>query len=165
MSCTAGCEAETLERAGAARLTKWIKREVTRIVTWKALDENYSVGECEIKLMGWDKKRRFVVVMEQIRDSKPAVGKKLIDLPEYTFRVFVSSLPAPPEEIWRDYNQRAGMENRIAELKHDLGAGRFCLKDFCSTDAVSVSSAAPVGSHNIKSLRRCGRKSFSAEQS
>ncbi len=46
------------------------------------------------------------------------------------------SLPTPPEEIWRDYNRRADMENRIAELKHDLGADRFCLKDFHATDAV-----------------------------
>src|SRR5450631_1799294 len=119
-----------------ARFTKWVKREVTRIVNWRALDENYAVGECEIKLMGWDKPRRFVTVREQIRDSRPSVGKKLIDLPEYTFRVLVSSLSGPPEEIWRDYNHRADMENRIAELKHDLGADRFCLKDFHATDAV-----------------------------
>jgi hypothetical protein len=119
-----------------ARFTKCVRREVTRIVEWRALDENYAVGECEIKLMGWDKPRRFVAVREQIRDSKPSVGKKLIDLPEYTFRVLVSSLSGPPEEIWRDYNHRADMENRIAELKHDLGADRFCLKDFHATDAV-----------------------------
>lgn len=119
-----------------ARFTKWVKREVTRIVDWRALDENYAVGECTIKLMGWDKARRFIVVREQIRDTKPAVGKKLIDLPEYTFRVMVTSLSAAPEEIWRDYNRRADMENRIAELKHDLGADRFSLKDFYATDAV-----------------------------
>jgi hypothetical protein len=119
-----------------ARFTKSVKREVTRIVDWRALDENYAVGECEIKLMGWDKPRRFVAVRECIRDSRPSVGKKLIDLPEYTFRVLVTSLSAPPEEIWRDYNHRADMENRIAELKHDLGADRFCLKDFHATDAV-----------------------------
>jgi len=119
-----------------ARLTKWVKREVTRIVDWRDLDEDYAVGECAIQLMGWDKPRRFVAVRERIRDSKAAVGKKLIDLPEYTFRVLVTSLPTPPEEIWRDYNHRADMENRIAELKHDLGADRFCLKDFYATDAV-----------------------------
>jgi len=119
-----------------ARFTKSVKREVTRIVTWRALDENYAVGECAIKLMGWDKARRFVAVRELIRDSRPSVGKKLFDLPEYAFRVLVTSLAAPPEEIWRDYNHRADMENRIAELKHDLGADRFCLKDFHATDAV-----------------------------
>jgi hypothetical protein len=119
-----------------ARFTKCVKREVTRSVDWRALDDNYAVGECAIKLMGWDKPRRFVAVREQIRDSRPSVGKKRIELPEYTFRVLVSSLSAPPEEIWRDYNHRADMENRIAELKHDLGADRFCLQDFHATDAV-----------------------------
>jgi hypothetical protein len=119
-----------------ARLTKSVKREVTRIVQWNVLDENYATGECEVKLMGWTQPRRFVVVREQVRDSKPPVGKKLIEIPEYTFRVWVTSSSAPPEEIWRDYNHRADMENRIAELKHDLGADRFCLKDFCATDAV-----------------------------
>jgi hypothetical protein len=119
-----------------ARFTKYVKREVTRIEDWRALDEDYAVGECQIKLMCWNKPRRFVAVRERIRDSKPPVGKKLIDLPEYTFRVLATSLTAPAEEIWRDYNQRADMENRIAELKHDLGADRFCLKDFHATDAV-----------------------------
>jgi hypothetical protein len=119
-----------------ARLTKCVKREVTRIVQWRALDADYAVGECEIKLMGWTKPRRFVAVRERIRNSKASVGKKLIDIPEYTFRVLVTSLSDPGEEIWRDYNRRADMENRIAELKHDLGADRFCLKDFHATDAV-----------------------------
>lgn len=119
-----------------ARLTKCVKREVTRIVQWRELDADYAVGECEIKLMGWTKPRRFVAVRERIRDSKPPVGRKLIDIPEYTFRVLVTSLAAGGEEIWRDYNRRADMENRIAELKHDLGADRFCLKDFHATDAV-----------------------------
>ena len=129
-------EARELDYIVVARFTKSVKREVTRIVQWRDLDENYAVGECEIKLMGWSRPRRFVAVREQIRDSKPSLGKKLIDLPEYTFRVFVTSLPSAPEEIWRDYNHRADMENRIAELKHDLGADRFCLKDFHATDAV-----------------------------
>jgi len=129
-------EERGLDYIVVARLTKYVKREVTRIVRWRALDEHYAVGECAIKLLGWTGPRRFVVVREQIRDSKPSLGKKLIDWPEYTFRVLVTSLPSPEEEIWRDYNHRADMENRIAELKHDLGADRFCLKDFHATDAV-----------------------------
>ena len=35
----------------------------------------------------------------------------------------------------RDYNLRSDMENRIAELKHDLGADGFCLKQFFATEA------------------------------
>jgi hypothetical protein len=41
----------------------------------------------------------------------------------------------PPDEIWRDYNRRADMENRIAELKHDLAADDFCLRQFFDTEA------------------------------
>jgi hypothetical protein len=46
------------------------------------------------------------------------VGRKLIDVPGYTFRIFVTSCADGPAEIRRDYNRRADMENRIAELKH-----------------------------------------------
>ena len=129
-------EEQQLPYIVVARFTKYVKREVTRIVDWRALDENYAVGECMIQLLGWKTRRRFVVVREQIRDAKASLGKKLIDLPAYTFRVLATSLSTAPEEIWRDYNRRADMENRIAELKHDLAADRFCLKDFHATDAV-----------------------------
>ena len=74
-----------------ARLTKSVKREVTRIVQWSALDENYATGECEVKLMGWTQPRRFVVVREQVRDSKPPLGKKLIDIPSVPFDQACSS--------------------------------------------------------------------------
>jgi hypothetical protein len=40
-----------------------------------------------------------------------------------------------PEEIWRDYNQRADMDKHIAELKYDLAVDDFCLKDFFATEA------------------------------
>jgi len=55
-------------------------------------------------------------------------------VPGYTFRVFVTSCDGPPQEIWRDYNRRADMENRIAELQHDLGADG-CRKQFFATEA------------------------------
>jgi hypothetical protein len=50
--------------------------------------------------------------------------------------VFSTSFALPPEELWRDYNRRADMENRIAELKHDLAADDFCLRGFFATEAV-----------------------------
>jgi hypothetical protein len=82
-----------------------------------------------------DRPRRFVVIREQLRPERNSLGRKLLDVPGYTFRVFVSNLALPPEEIWRDYNRRADMENRIAELKHDLAADDFCLQEFFATEA------------------------------
>lgn len=118
-----------------ARMSKWVKREVVRVGQWRELDEVYAVGEFKVQLLGWDKERRFVVVREKKREEKGSVGRSLFELPEYTFRVFVTNLELSPEEVWREYNQRANMENRIAELKYDLGADDFCMRRFFATEA------------------------------
>jgi Transposase DDE domain group 1 len=76
-----------------------------------------------------------VVIREERRAERPSLGRKLLEVPGYTFRVFVTNRALPPEEIGRDYNRRADMENRIAELKHDWGADDFCLHEFFATEA------------------------------
>jgi len=118
-----------------ARMTQWVKRGAQRVEQWTELDDNYAAGEFRLQLNGWGVERRFVVIRERLREDRDSVGRKLIDVPGYTFRVFVTSCAEAPEEIWRDYNRRADMENRIAELKHDLGADGFCLKQFFATEA------------------------------
>ena len=93
------------------------------------------MGEFSLQLLGWDHPRRFAVIREQLRAERTSLGRKLLEVPGYTFRVFATNLTLPPEEIWRDYNRRTDMENRIAELKHDLAADDFCLHEFFATEA------------------------------
>ena len=128
-------ESRELRYIVVARLTSWLKREAARVREWRALDASYAVGEFRWQLFGWDQARRFVVVREQLQETKRSPGRKLLEVPGYTFRVFATNLPDPPEEIWRDYNQRAGVEQRIEELKSDLGADAFCLREFFATEA------------------------------
>jgi hypothetical protein len=118
-----------------ARLTKWVKRAAQRVEEWRELDEYFAVGEFRLRLCGWSAQRRFVVIRERLREKRDSPGRRLIDVPGYTFRVLATSCGAAPEELWRDYNRRADMENRIAELKHDLGADGFCLKEIFATEA------------------------------
>jgi DDE family transposase len=118
-----------------AKLTPWVKRAAQRVEQWTILDDDYAAGEFQLKLLGWSVERRFAVIRERVREGRDSVGRKLIDVPGYTFRIFVTSCAVPPQEIWRGYRQRADMENRIAELKHDLGADGFCLKQFFATEA------------------------------
>ena len=87
-----------------AKLTPWLKREAARVKEWRTLDATYSVGEFQLKLWGWDRARRFVVVREEIQERKASRGRKLFEVPGYTFRVFVTNLPDTSEEIWHDYN-------------------------------------------------------------
>ncbi len=135
-SCSAFWQERRLPYIVVARMTRFIQREAQRVDRWRALDENFSVGQFRLQLCGWQRARRFVVVRERERESRGAKGRKLIDVPGYTFRVFATTRSdAEEEEIWRHYNRRADMENRIAELKHDLAADRFCLKQFFATEA------------------------------
>ena len=128
-------EQQRLSYIVVARLTRWLKQEAARVREWRPLDAIFAVGEFRLQLWGWDRPRRFVVVRELLRGTKGSPGKKLFEVPGYTFRIFVTNRPDPPEEIWRDYNQRACIEQRIEELKSDLAVDDFCLQQFFATEA------------------------------
>lgn len=68
------------------------------------------------------------------------MGCHLPDVPGYTFRVWVTNRGERGCELWRDYNGRDCVEQRIEELKHDLtGAG------FCRQPSYATESAFPGG--------------------
>jgi len=128
-------EARGLPYVIVARLTTTLKRRCAGIKDWTVIDEHHDAGEFTLKLFGWSKERRFVVVRERERESKAAVGRRLIDVPGYTFRIWVTNRKESALELWRDYNQRACIEQRIEELKHDLAADGFCLQPFFATES------------------------------
>jgi hypothetical protein len=119
-------------------LHSWLRSGNTgagQITEWQTVDAVYSVSEFRFKLWNWETQRRFVVVREELQANKPAVGRKLIDLPGYVFRVFVTNRNDSALEIWRDYNGRAAVECRIDELKNELAADHFCLRSFFATES------------------------------
>jgi hypothetical protein len=128
------------------RLTQWVKREASRIQQRTGWDANYAVSEFRLKPHGWTTGRRFAVIRELVRESRASVGRKLILAPGYTFRIFVTNRGDAPEEFWREYNRRAGMANRIAELKHDFAANHFCLKQFHAAGAAFRAVLLPFNS-------------------
>ena len=128
-------EARALPYVVVARLTSTLKRKGAGIKEWPVIDEHLAAGEFTLQLFGWTKARRFVVVRERVRESKAAVGRKLLDVPGDTFRIWVTNRSESALELWRDYNGRACVEQRIEELKHDLAADGFCLQPFFATEA------------------------------
>ena len=132
-----------------ARLTTQLKRRAVAIQDWRVVDEHYAVGQFSAKLLGWAVERRFVVVRETVREGKEAVGRKLIDVPGYTFRIWVTNRPDDPLVLWRDYNGRATIEQRIEELKNDLATDDFCTQNFWATEAAFL---AVLFTFNLLSL-------------
>jgi len=81
-----------------------------------------------------------------MQEGNRSLGRKLFEVTGYTSRLFVTDLAEPPEEIWRDYNQRAprgGMEQRIQELKCDQATDDFCLQEFFATAVAFLSVLMP----------------------
>ena len=85
-----------------ARLAGPLKGVLAGIRQWTVVEGGYEVSELRIKLASWNVERRFVVLRERIREGKEAVGRKLLDVPGYTYRVWVTSRTESAVEIWRD---------------------------------------------------------------
>ena len=132
-----------------ARMTSQVKSHCQRIRPWVELDDDYAAGEFEARLPGWSRPRRFVVVRERVREKKEAVGRKLLEVPGYTFRVLVPNTDWEAVAVWRGYNGRAGVAQRIEELKNDLAAEDCCLRQFFATEAAFL---AVVAAFNLLSL-------------
>lgn len=80
---------------------------------------------------------RLIVVRQQICERPHAGGKKLLEVPGYKFQALRTNLPAtvPPLEVWRRYNGRADIENRIKELGAQFGLKGLCCRSFWATEA------------------------------
>ena len=142
-------EGRSLPYLVVARLTTTLKRRAAALRDWQTVDEDYAVSEFRAQLMGWSRERRFVVVRQRVREDKEAVGRRLLEVPGYTFRLWVTNRTDGPLELWRDYNGRATVEQRIEELKNDLAADGFCTQDFWATEAAFL---AVLFAFNLLSL-------------
>jgi hypothetical protein len=66
---------------------------------------------------------RLVVLRQRVTDRPNAGGKKLLEVPGYKFQALRTNLPSALSalEVWRRYNGRADIENRIKELGTQFG--------------------------------------------
>jgi Transposase DDE domain group 1 len=82
--------------------------------------------------------RRLIVLRQRLEQRPEAGGKTLLDVPGYRFRVLVTNLPHSVDvlNVWRRYNGRADIENRIKELGDQFGIKRLCVDNFWGTEAM-----------------------------
>lgn len=82
--------------------------------------------------------QRLVVVRQRIAERPQAGGKTLFDLEGYRFQALVTNLPQSVDalHVWRRYQGRADLENRIRELGDQFGIERLCVQKFWGTEAM-----------------------------
>jgi len=97
------------------------------------------IGGLEVQEVSWNRVgQRLIVVRQRITQRPEAGGKQLLEVPGYRFQAFITNLPLSvgPLEVWRRYNGRADLENRIKELGEQFGIKRLCVASFWGTEAL-----------------------------
>jgi hypothetical protein len=130
------CEELGLKFVFAAQLTQPVQRLCRhRDELWQSTEiDGVDVQEVEREQIG----RRLVVIRQRIKDRPQAGGKTLLEVPGYRFQALVTNLPLSVDAlgVWRYYNGRADLENRIKELGDQFGIKRLCVCNFWGTEAM-----------------------------
>jgi Transposase DDE domain group 1 len=132
---------ESAEKQGlryimAARLTQPVQALCRHTdAQWQETDvPGLQVQEIELEQPG----RRLVVIRQRIESRPQAGGKLLIEVPGYRFQALITNLPPTQKAllVWRRYNGRADIENRIKELGDQFGIRRLACDGFWATEAI-----------------------------
>lgn len=133
-------EARELPYIIVARLTSLVRKVVLHRIPeadWRPVARGIAVADVMATVPAWrGQPRRFVCLRQTLAEHPEARGRRLLECPGYTYRVFVTTVPYAAEMVTRMYAGRADCENRIKELKEDLSLDTFCLRSFDATDAV-----------------------------
>jgi len=132
-------EARELPYIIVARLTPLVRKLVIHHIPeadWQPVARGIAVADVMATLPAWHgQTRRFVCLRQTLTERPTASGRRLLECPGYTYRVFITTVPFAAELVTRMYAGRADCENRIKELKEDLSLDTFCLRSFDATDA------------------------------
>ena len=132
---------DTAEALGLNYILAWrLARNIQSLcrhddAQWQATDlPGLEVQEVEQERPG----RRLIVIRQRIAQRPEAGGKTLLDVPGYRFQVLSTNLPRSVSAlaVWREYNGRADLENRIKELGEQFGIKRLCVDNFWGTEAM-----------------------------
>ncbi len=118
------CEDNCIEYVCKAKLTNNMRKIIAYLddqKAWRQLDDTYSVAEITVPLPAWERARRFVLVRETVNTNSDPNQLALDFKDLYDYEVIVTNMEdLPPEEVWRWYNKRCNVENKIDELKTGL---------------------------------------------
>jgi hypothetical protein len=106
-----------------ARLTGPIKRRLAHL-RYTAPSRGVEVAEFRYQPTRWRRSYRFAVI-RRLQPEEPSEQLTLFKLGRYHYQVLVTNLTLQPLNLWRFYNDRAGIELVIRQLKGDYALGRI----------------------------------------
>lgn len=115
-----------------ARLTSPIKRTLAGL-RYKSVSRGVEAAEFRYQPHGWAHPYRFVVIRRP-QAEEPSAQLTLFKLGRYHYQVFVTNLDLQPLNLWRFYNDRAGIELIIRTLKGDYALGAIPTRHFFANE-------------------------------
>jgi hypothetical protein len=115
-----------------ARLTAPIKRKLGHL-RYVSPSRGVEVAEFRYQPTRWPHPYRFVVVRRP-QPEEPTEQLTLFKLGKYHYQVLVTNLPLQPLNLWRFYNDRAGVELLIKQLKGDYALGSIPTRHFFANE-------------------------------
>ncbi len=138
-------EQEGLAYLFKLRLTKRVKGLVERLMgsgTWCDAGHGWQGAESRLRLMGWSRARRVIVLRRAVAKDLALVDRSdeagqlrlgfaevLGDVRVYEYAVLVTSLDDEILTLTQHYRERADSENNFDELKNHWGWGGFSTHD------------------------------------
>lgn len=115
-----------------ARLTAPIKRRLAHL-RYVSPSRGIEVAEFRYQPTRWLHPHRFVVVRRP-QPEEPSEQLTLFKLGRYHYQVLVTNLPLHPLNLWRFYNNRAGVELLIKQLKGEYALGSIPTRHFMANE-------------------------------
>ncbi len=110
-------EARPAQYAVVARMTASLKRKLDNL-PYQRLNPRWEIAEFAHRPTDWPHARRCIVARRPLQDAEPE--PTLFTLKRYLYRAWITNLPLTPAGVWNFYDDRAGMEPRIRELRDDF---------------------------------------------
>ncbi len=138
---TSGSILDTLEELGASyvakvKLSSTIMGEISRIKNWRSIGNGHFAANFHRQLSGWSRARRFAVVERNTPSTNPSGQMLLFDFYEGRYEVVVTNLRLKSDNVWRQYNKGAIVEQAIEEIKNDFAATCIRTNEFWANDAL-----------------------------
>jgi len=122
-------EARPAQYAVVARMTCSLQRAFGGL-RYERLNSRWEIAECEHRTSAKAPARRCLVARRLIEETDPE--PTLFTLARYLYRAWMTNLPLTPAGVWHFYDDRAGMEPRIRELREDFALRKIPTRAFAA---------------------------------
>jgi hypothetical protein len=125
-------EAQRTHFVIVARLTAPIKRKLAAL-RYTTVSRGVEAAEFKYQPYRWPHPFRFVVIRRP-QPEEITAQLTLFKLGRYHYQVIVTNLDLQPLNLWRFYNDRAGIELIIRQLKGDYALGAIPTRHFFANE-------------------------------